>query len=405
MGMMIPVFEPVIGEDEIEAVVAALRRGELSGLFGDSLARFEKEFASYCGCEHGVAVNSGTSALHLAVAAAGIGPGDEVLISASTNIATALAVVHNGATPVPVDSEELTWNLNLDLIEGLITERTRAIIPVHLFGHPVEMDRLMDIAHRRHLVVIEDCAESHGATSHGRPAGSFGQMGCFSFYANKVITTGEGGMITTNDGRLAERLRLLRNLAFIEQRFRHEEAGYNFRMTGYQAAMGLAQFAKIEQIIAEKRRVAHTYNHYLQGIEGLQLPVEAAWARNIYWMYALVVKPSFGMTRDQLMKRLRESGIDTRTFFYPMNQQPCLRALKGFRETACPVADRLWETGLYLPSTYTLSEETIKTIADTIRQASGKRVQNNFRAATPLSPLWLSSLSEFFNLIFRGDLL
>jgi perosamine synthetase len=404
-GMMIPVFEPVIGEDEIRAVVAALRRGELSGLFGDSLARFEREFASYCGCKHGVAVNSGTSALHLAVAAAGIGPGDEVLVSASTNIATALAVVHNGATPVPVDSEETTWNLNLDLIEGLITERTRAIIPVHLFGHPVEMDRLMDIARRHQLVVIEDCAEAHGATCHGRPAGSFGQMGCFSFYANKVITTGEGGMITTNDERLAERLRLLRNLAFTEQRFRHEEAGYNFRMTGYQAAMGLAQFAKIEQIIAEKRRVAHTYNHHLRGIEGLQLPVEAAWARNIYWMYAVVVKPSFGMTRDQLMERLRESGIDTRTFFYPMNQQPCLRRLKGFRETACPVADCLWETGLYLPSTYTLSEETIKTIADAIRRASGQRSQSEVRAAAPLSPLWLSSLPEFFSLIFRGDLL
>jgi perosamine synthetase len=371
--MMIPVFEPIIGEDEIEAVVAALRRGELSGLFGDSLARFEKEFAAYCGCEHGVAVNSGTSALQLAVAAAGIGPGDEVLVSSSTNIATALAVLHNGAIPVPVDSEELTWNLDLDLIEQLLTEKTRAIIPVHLFGHPVDMDRLMDIARRHHLVVIEDCAESHGATCHGRMTGSFGQMGCFSFYANKVITTGEGGMITTNDGRLAERLRLLRNLAFTEQRFRHEEAGYNFRMTGYQAAMGLAQFAKIEQIIADKRRVAHTYNHYLQDIEGLRLPTEAAWARNIYWMYAVTVEPSFGMTRDLLIEWLRESGIDSRTFFYPMNQQPCLRALKDFREIPCPVADRLWETGLYLPSTYTLPEETIKMIAGSIRQASDHR--------------------------------
>jgi perosamine synthetase len=403
--MMIPVFEPIIGEDEIEAVVAALRRGEISGLFGDTLTRFEKEFAAYCGCKHGVAVNSGTSALHLAVAAAGIGPGDEVLVSASTNIATALAVVHNGAIPVPVDSEEQTWNLNLDLLEQLITEKTRAVIPVHLYGHPVDMDRLMDIARRHNLIVIEDCAESHGAVCHGRMTGSFGDMGCFSFYANKVITTGEGGMITTNDERLAERLRLLRNLAFTERRFEHEEAGYNFRMTGYQAAMGLAQFGKIEQIIAEKRRVARTYNRYLQGIEGLQLPAEADWARNIYWMYAVVVKPSFGMTRDRLTERLRESGIETRTFFCPMNRQPCLRKLPGFRETACPVADGLWETGFYLPSTYTLSEKTIKMIADTIRLAADVKPQRGAALTAPLSPLWLSSLTEFLGTVFRGDML
>ena len=229
---MIEVFEPVIGEDEIEAVVAALRRGEVSGTFGESISSFEQEFAEYCGCKYGVAVSSGTTALHLAVAAAQIGQGDEALVSASTNIATALAVIHNGATPVPVDSEETTWNLDLDLIESLITERTRAIIPVHLYGHPVEMDRLMEIAGRHKLLVIEDCAESHGATCRGKMTGSFGEMGCFSFYANKVITTGEGGMVTTNDDALAERLRLLRNLAFTKPRFLHDEAGYNFRMTG-----------------------------------------------------------------------------------------------------------------------------------------------------------------------------
>src|SRR5688572_25799258 len=231
---MIEVFDPIIGEEEIEAVVAALRRGEISGSFGESIPRFEEEFAAYCGCKYGVAVSSGSTALHIAVAAAGIGAGDEVLISASTNIATALAVVHNGAIPVPVDSEEITWNLNLDLIEDLITERTKAIIPVHLYGHPVDMDRLMEITRKHNLLVIEDCAESHGATCRGRMTGSFGDMACFSFYANKVITTGEGGMITTNNEQLAERLRLLRNLAFTKPRFRHEEAGFNFRMTGYQ---------------------------------------------------------------------------------------------------------------------------------------------------------------------------
>ena len=366
---MIPVFEPMIGDEEIAAVVAALQRGEISGTFGTSIPQFEKEFAEYCGCKYGVAVTSGTTALHLAVTAAGIGPGDEVLISASTNIATALAVVHNGATPVPVDSENVTWNLDLDLIESLITPRTRAIIPVHLYGHPVDMERLCDIAERNNLVVIEDCAESHGATCRGKMTGTFGNMGCFSFYANKVITTGEGGMVITDDEALAKQLKLLSNLAFTKQRFRHELAGYNFRMTGYQAAMGLVQLHKIEQIIAEKRRVAHTYNRYLSDIPGVQLPAEAEWARNVYWMYAIVIHPEFEISRDALMEHLQDSGIETRTFFCPMNQQPCLQSRPDFREVPCPVADRLWETGLYLPSTYSLPEETIKKIADSIRQA------------------------------------
>lgn len=365
---MIPVFEPVIGEEEIANVVAALRNGELSGTFGHFLESFENEFAHYCGCRYGVAVTSGTTALQLAVAAAGIRPGDEVLVSSSTNIATALAVVHNNAVPIPVDSEEETWNLNLDLVERLITPKTRAIIPVHLFGHPVDMDRLMEIAKRHNLTVIEDCAESHGAMCRGRMTGSFGDMGCFSFYANKVITTGEGGMVITNDEKLAERLRLLRNLGFTAPRFRHEVAAYNFRMTGYQAAMGLAQLHRINHVIAEKRRVADTYNTHLKEIRGLQLPVERDWAFNVYWMYTAVVTPEFGLTRDELAKVLKAEGIDTRTFFCPMNQQPCLQEIPGFRAAPCPVADRIWETGLYLPSTYTLSNDVIHHIADTIRQ-------------------------------------
>src|SRR5689334_20352466 len=367
---MIEVFEPVIGDEEIEAVVAALKRGEISGSFGESIPAFEQGFAKYVECEYGVAVSSGSTALHLAVAAAGIGAGDEVLISSSTNIATALAVIHNGAIPVPVDSEDVTWNLDLDLVEGLITEKTKAIIPVHLYGHPVDMDALMEIARKHKLLVIEDCAESHGATCRGRLTGSFGDMASFSFYANKVITTGEGGMVTTNNKDLAERLRLLRNLAFTKPRFRHEEAGFNFRMTGYQAAMGLVQFRKIDHIISEKRRVAHAYNNFLKDVDGLQLPHEADWARNVYWMYAVVVQPEFGITREELMDQLRRAEIDTRTFFCPMNQQPCLLERPGFRAVPCLVADGLWENGLYLPSTYTLSEAVIKQIADVVRQAA-----------------------------------
>ena len=370
---MIPVYRPVIGEEEIEAVVAALRRGEISGSYGQTIPTFEQAFSAYCGCRHGVAVTSGSTALHLAVAAAGIGPGDEVLISSCTNIATALAVVHNRALPVPVDSEDETWNLNLDLLESLITPRTRAILPVHLYGHPVDMDRLMAVAARHELTVIEDCAEAHGATCRGRRTGSFGHMACFSFYSNKVITTGEGGMVLTNDLGLAERLRLLRNLGFTEPRFRHEVAGFNFRMTGYQAAMGLAQLRRIDRIVAEKRRVASTYRRLLDDVPGLRLPSEAAWANSVYWMYGLVVTREFPISRDALMGRLLREGVETRTFFCPMNQQPCLLAIPGFRADPCPVADRLWQTGLYLPSSYTLTEAEIEFVSGRIREAGRAR--------------------------------
>jgi len=366
---MIPVFEPVISEEEIQMVVDALRKGEVSGTFGKYIDDFENEFAAYVGCRYGIAVNSGTSALHLAVAALDLKKGDEVLVSASPNIATALAALHNGAVPVPVDSEPVTWNLDLDLIGGLITPRTKAIIPVHLYGHPVDMDRLMDLAAMHNLFVIEDCAESHGAAVRGRMTGSFGQMACFSFYANKVITTGEGGMITTNSPAFAERLRLLRNLAFTTPRFRHELAGFNFRMPGFVAALGLGQFRKIEKIVEEKRRVAHTYTEKLRGVAGLQLPAELDWAKNVYWMVGLVVKPEFGISRDKLAEALAERGVQTRTFFCPMNQQPVLQKMEGFREGPCPVADSLWETGLYLPSTWTLDEEKIEYICEAIRQA------------------------------------
>jgi perosamine synthetase len=364
--MKIPVFEPVVEQDEIDAVVGALKRGEISGNFGEALNEFETRFSEYCGCKYGVATSSGTTALQLAVDAAGIQPGDEVLVSACTNIATTLCLAHSNAVPVPVDSENTTWNLNLDLIESLIGPKTRAIIPVHLYGHPVDMDRLMEIAHKHHLMVIEDAAEAHGATVRGRKVGSFGDMACFSFYANKIITTGEGGMVVTNNSELAERLRLLRNLGFTTPRFRHEVLGYNFRMTGYQAAMGVAQLNKIERIIEEKRRMAHTYTRYLNDIPGLQLPAEMGWARNVYWMYAITVAREFGLSRDQLAEKLAEASIETRTFFCPMNQQPCLKGIPGFRAEPLPIADQLWTTGLYLPSTHTLSEERIRYIADTI---------------------------------------
>lgn len=366
---MIPVFEPDFGEEEIAAVVAALKRGEISGSFGRAIPEFEEAFATYCGCKHGIAVTSGTTALHLAVNALQLPVRSELLVSASTNIATALAAHHNQMVPVGVDSEPVTWNLDLDLIESLITPLTRAIIPVHLFGHPIDMDRLMVIAEKHGLRVIEDCAESHGATCRGRLTGSFGDMGCFSFYANKIITTGEGGMIVTNNDALADQVRLLRNLAFTVPRFRHELAGYNFRMTGYQAAMGVVQVGKLEKVVEAKRRMAHTYTRFLRDIPGLQLPYEADWARHVYWMYGLVIHPEFGITRDELATRLRKRGIDTRTFFCPMNAQPCFQSMPGFRQIPSPVADELWQCGLYLPSSQTLTESDIKQITTAVSES------------------------------------
>jgi perosamine synthetase len=363
---MIPVFEPDIGEEEVAAVAEAIRRGEISGSFGESIPRFEEAFAAYCGCKYGIAVSSGTAALHLAVAALDLAAGDEILVSASTNIATALAAYHNNLIPVPVDSEPQTWNLDLALIEELITPRTRAIIPVHLFGHPVDMDRLNEIARKHNLTVIEDCAESHGATCRGRMTGSFGDMGCFSFYANKIITTGEGGMVVTNNAKLAERIKLLRNLGFTTPRFRHEVAGYNFRMTGYQAAMGLVQCRKIDKVIGEKIRVADTYARHLGEIGGLQLPTASPIGRHVYWMYGVVVQPNFGLPRDELLTQLRGAGIETRTFFCPMNLQPCLQEQSAFRPIPCPVAERLWASGFYLPSSPKLDDQTIQQIAQEI---------------------------------------
>jgi perosamine synthetase len=371
---VIPVYEPFIGEEEIDAVAAAIRAGEISGSFGENIPAFEREFAAYVGAAHGIACSSGTTALHLAVNALGLQPGDEVIVSSSTNIATALCVYHNGGVPVPADSEIETWNVDLDLVEGLISERTKAIIPVHLFGHPVDMDRLNEIAQRHGIAVIEDCAESHGATVRGRMTGSFGVMSCFSFYANKIITTGEGGMVLTDDDELAARLRLLRNLAFQQPRFFHEVPGHNFRMTGYQAAMGRAQLAKIDRILEEKRRLARTYDDLLSTVPGIRRPVELAWARNVYWMYGIVVEEAYGLTRDELMSELSNRGVDSRTFFCPMNQQPFLRRQKGFRTVSCPVADELWLRGCYLPSSPSLSDEQVANVVEHITELASARV-------------------------------
>ena len=362
---MIHVFDPDITEKDISFVVDALNKGEISGNFGSYLSKFESEFADYIGVKHGVAVSNGTTALQLALCVLELEKGSEVLLSSSTNIATALAVVHNGLIPVPVDSEMTTWNLDLAHLESLITPKTKAIIPVHLFGHPVQMEELMAIANRHNLAVIEDCAESHGATVNGRMTGSFGDMSCFSFYANKIITTGEGGMVVTNDDKLAEKLRRYRNLGFGEPRFVHNIAGFNFRMTGYQAALGLSQFNRIEQIVESKRKLASAYLSELSGLKNIVLPVELDWARHVYWMFAIAVNKSEKYSRDGLSDYLSKHGVETRTFFCPMDLQPIL--VSKYKMPSCDNARELWESGLYLPSSTKLTLDEIKFISSCIK--------------------------------------
>lgn len=368
---MIPVFSPVVDESDIASVTAALARGEISGNFGEALTAFETEFAERVGCRYGITTTSGTTALHLALATADIGRGDEVIVSSSTNIATALAAVYTGAVPVPADVDPATWNLDVAHVESLITPRTRAIIPVHLFGLPVDMDALMAVAGRHGLLVLEDASQAHGAAWHGRPAGSFGQMAAFSFYANKIITTGEGGMVTTNDEALMRRLRHLRNLAFTVPRFRHEEIGFNYRMPGFQAALGLSQLRRMDATIAAKRDLYRLYRSELEGVPGIQWQDEPAEAFHVHWMAALRILPDARANRDQLAEGLSRRGIETRTFFCPMNQQPCLLDLPGFTATPCPVADRLWADGLYLPSATSLEPEQVRQVAQAIRDMLG----------------------------------
>jgi perosamine synthetase len=362
----IPVSQPVLDETETRYVMDAVSKGAISGFYGEYLPRFESEFARYCDCQHGVTTTNGTTAIHLALMALKIERGDEVLVSTLTNMATFFAVLYQGAVPVPIDIEDQTWNLDPSLLESKITPRTKAILVVHLFGHPVHMDPVLAVARRHGLYVIEDCAEAHGATYQGRKVGGLGDIGCFSFYANKIITTGEGWMITLNDSLLADRARNLKGLAFGDtNKFMHKDIGVNYRMTNLQAALGCAQFEKIEKIIASKRHIAARYNERFRGLDTLQLPVEMPYARNVYWMYHLVLRGRAADARPVVMQRLAEHGIETREGFIPYNMQEIFIA-KGWTSLGdCPKANDVATKGFYLPSGATLTDDEIDHVADT----------------------------------------
>jgi perosamine synthetase len=363
---MIPVNEPRLGPRELEYVMECVQTGWISSE-GRFIGAFEQAWADYCGMKFGVAVINGTTALQLAVACIDLQPGDEVILPTFTIISCAQAITYNGGTPVLVDCEPHTWCMDVEQVEAKITSRTRAIMPVHIYGHPVDMQPLWDIARRHNLVIIEDAAEAHGAEYKGKRCGSLGDLGCFSFYANKIITTGEGGMVLTNDPAHAERVKSLRNLCFQkERRFFHTALGHNFRMTNIQAALGLAQVENIEAAVQHKRWMGQEYNKRLNQLKGIQLPVEEAWAKNVYWMYGIVLDESTGKTAVEFAKRLSDRGIMTRPFFLGMHEQPVFLKHGLFVGEQYPVAELLARQGLYLPSGLSLSLAQLEEVCSVV---------------------------------------
>jgi perosamine synthetase len=346
-----------------------LNEKELSGNSGHFIPRFEREFAGYTSCKYGISVSSGTTALHTALAALKLGAGDKILIPAFTNMATFFAALYLGATPVPIDIEPDTWNLDPSQLEDKVDRETRAVLPVHIYGHPVDMDPLLKLASRHGLHVVEDCAEAHGALYNGKKVGSLGDLGVFSFYGNKIITTGEGGMLVTNSESLADRARELKSLAYGKRiKFMHRAIGYNYRMTNLQAAIGCAQMKRIDLIISKKRRLARFYSEALSDVPGLQLPVQKDYARNVYWMYHILVEPKkFGCSRARLMQGLLQRGVESREAFVPFNQQEMFLREGLTKRGDCPVATGVGERGFYIPSGPLLSTEELGYVVKAIK--------------------------------------
>ena len=369
MPDLIPVNEPVLDGNERKYLNECIDTGWISSE-GPFIREFESRFAQRVGRRHGIAVCNGSAALDAAVAALDIGPGDEVILPTFTIISCAAAVSRPGATPVVVDCDARTWNMDVAAIEERITPRTRAIMPVHIYGLPVDMDPLMEIAERRGLHVIEDAAEMIGQTYRDRPCGSFGTISTFSFYPNKHVTTGEGGMIVTDDDSLAERCRGLRNLAMkAPRRFVHDEIGWNFRMTNMQAAIGLAQLERLDEFVARKRHIFERYTSLLSDIPGLELPVACTdYAVNINWVYGIVLADSIGFDAEEAMKRLARKMIATRPFFWPMHEQPVYRRAGLFANERYPNAERIARRGFYLPSGLALTDDQIDRVSEAMHE-------------------------------------
>ena len=366
---MIPVNEPLLNGNEKKYLCECIDSGWISSE-GPFVRRFEEEFAAYHGRKYGIAVANGSGALDVAVAALELAPGDEVIMPALTIISCALSVVRAGAVPVLVDSDPATWNIKPDLIEEKITPRTNAIMPVHHYGQPADMDPILALAEKYGLKVIEDSAEAIGQTYKGRHCGNLGTISTFSFYPNKHVTTGEGGMILTNDEKLARRCRSFRNLCFPEKRqYIHEDMGWNYRMSNLQAALGVAQLEKLSATIRKKRHIGKYYTALLQDVGGITLPVQATnYAENIYWIYGIVLQADTGLNNLDFCQRLAEYKIGTRYFFTPMHKQPVWKKRGLFTGESYPVSEFLSKMGFYIPTGVGLTDSQIEEVVKTIRE-------------------------------------
>lgn len=367
----IPVNTPSLGGHEKQYLVDCIETGWISSE-GPAVRQFEDGLARRVGRQHGIAVCNGSVALDLAVVALGIGPGDEVILPSFTIISCAAAIVRAGAVPIVVDSDPVTWNMDPADVAAKITPRSKAIMVVHIYGLPVDMDPILELARRHGLKIIEDAAEMHGQTYRGKPCGSFGDISTFSFYPNKHITTGEGGMVLVDDHALAERCRSLRNLCFQKRRFVHEELGWNFRMSNVQAALGVAQLEQLDNFVSRKRAMGRRYQELLADVPGIQLPqASAPYADNIYWVFAVVLGENVPFEADEALRRLESLGIGSRPFFWPMHEQPVLQRMGFFQGVSCPVAERIARRGFYLPSGLGLSEGDIVRCAEALRSILG----------------------------------
>ena len=363
----IPVNEPLLGQKEKKYLLECIESGWISSE-GAFVEKFEKNLSKASHRNHAIAVSSGTAALDVAIEALGISKGDEVILPSFTIISCINQIVRVGAIPVLVDSDPNTWNMNINQIEEKITIRTKAIMVVHIYGLPVDLDPVISLAKKYNLKVIEDAAEMHGQTYKGKPCGSFGDISTLSFYPNKHITTGEGGMILTNDDQLAKDCRSLRNLCFqSDKRFVHDRLGWNYRMTNMQAALGVAQLSRLDEFVDRKTRMGALYTKLLNGVEGIQLPmVSTSYANNIYWVYGLILDKAIDFDAKEAMTRLGRLGIGCRPFFYPMHQQPVLRKMGLFKGERYPEAEKLYQRGFYIPSGMALSNEQINRVTEAL---------------------------------------
>jgi perosamine synthetase len=337
---------------------------------GPYVKNFEEKFSSFVDCKYGITTTSGTTALHLACATIGLKKDDQVLVSSSTNMACAFSIDYCGAIPIPIDIEKDTWQMDVTKIEQHINDKTKAIMVVHLFGHPVDMDVVLKIAKKYNLKIIEDCAEAHGVEYKEKKVGSIGDIAAFSFFANKTITCGEGGMVVTNSDELAEKAKSLKNLSYgKENKFMHEDIGFNYRLPNISAALGLGQFENIQSVFIEKKRIYERYTGNLKNIKGVKIPAVRNWAtKYIMWVYNLYLDESFPISRDELTKKLKEKNIDTRDAFVPINQQKILiDKYKMFKEDDCPNANFIMKNGFYLPSGNTITNDDIDFICNEIK--------------------------------------